>query len=55
MTALDELEPEEREMIILRYYQDMRLKDIACIMDIPVSTVRYRLKQTESKLRDKLA
>ena len=54
MTALDELEPEEREMIILRYYQDMRLKDIACIMDIPVSTGRYRLKQTESKLRDKL-
>ena len=40
MTALDELEPEEQEMIILRYYQDMRLKDIACVMDMPVSTVR---------------
>ncbi len=54
MTALDELEAEEREMIIQRYYQDMRLKDIACVMDMPVSTVRYRLKQAESKLRDKL-
>lgn len=54
MTALDGLEAEEREMIILRYYQDMRLKDIACVMDMPVSTVRYRLKQAESKLKDKL-
>ncbi len=52
--ALDTLEPAEREMIILRYYQEMRLKDIAAVMEMPVSTVRYRLKQAEKILREKL-
>lgn len=54
MEALDALEPEERELIILRYYQEMRLKDIAAVMEMPVSTARYKLKQAEKILREKL-
>ena len=51
----DEKHRKETLLLAEQMKEDMRLKDIACIMDIPVSTVRYRLKQTESKLRDKLA
>lgn len=51
--ALDALEPAEQELIILRYYQEMRLKDIAAVMEMPVSTARYRLKQAEKILREK--
>lgn len=47
MEALDILELKDREMIILQYYHEMRLKEIAVIMQMPVSTVRYRLKQAE--------
>lgn len=53
--ALDALEEQEREMIILRYYQELRIRDIGRIMDMPPSTVRLRLKKAESKLREQLA
>lgn len=43
----------ERELILLRYYQNLRLSEIAKIMDMPVSTVRYRLKQAEKYIRER--
>jgi len=52
--ALEELSEIEREIVILRYYQDLRLKEIAQILQMPVSTVRYRLKQAKKQMQEKL-
>lgn len=50
-TALDD---REREIVLLRFYQDMRLNDIAEALDISESTVKRTLKRALEKLRDKL-
>lgn len=52
--ALEELSEIEREIVILRYYQDLRLKEITQILQMPVSTVRYRLKQAKKQMQEKL-
>lgn len=49
--ALKSLEDSEREIVILRYYQELRMKDIARILEMPVSTVRHHLKKAEKKLK----
>lgn len=54
LDAVHSLESLEREIIILRYYQDLRIKDIADILDKPASTVRYTLKKAEKHLKKKL-
>ncbi|BFK93485.1 sigma-70 family RNA polymerase sigma factor [Blautia coccoides] len=43
----------ERELILLRYYQNLHLGEIARIVSMPVSTVRYRLKQAEISIKNK--
>lgn len=53
-TILYSLEEDERELIILRYYQDMTFANISKIVDKPVSTVMYLLKKAEKKIGDKL-
>ncbi len=52
--ALNSLEETEKDIVILRYYQDMRIKGISQVMDIPASTVRYKLKSAEKKLKKRL-
>ncbi|GAA0801900.1 RNA polymerase sigma factor [Faecalicatena orotica] len=52
--VLDFLDTDERELIILRYYEDMTFADISKILDMPVSTVRYSLKKVEKKIGNKL-
>ena len=41
----------EKELILLRYYQNLRLSEIAGIVSMPVSTVRYRLKLAEKYIK----
>lgn len=48
-----ELPELEKELILLRYYQNLRLAEIAGIVSLPVSTVRYRLKHAEKYIRTK--
>ncbi|GAA0741675.1 RNA polymerase sigma factor [Clostridium oceanicum] len=43
--VLDKLSPKQREIIILRFYQDLKIKDIAKIMHSGVSITKYRLKK----------
>ena len=52
--ALAALESPDREIIILRYYQELKIKDIAAVMGMPASTVRYRLKTAEKELKRRL-
>jgi len=40
--ALDHLNPEDRMMIILRYFEDMKFKEISEIMGININTLKTR-------------
>lgn len=41
--AVDRLSPENKSLIVMRFYQDLKLEEIADIMQIPLSTVKSRL------------
>ncbi|CBZ02470.1 RNA polymerase subunit sigma [Clostridium botulinum A2B3 87] len=43
--ALNKLSDNQREIIILRFYQDLKIKDIAKIMNSGISITKYRLKK----------
>ena len=52
--ALSSLEESEKEILILRYYQDHIIKEISEIMGMPASTIRYKLKNAEKTLKSRL-
>lgn len=43
---------EEREIIILRYYQDLKYKDISQITGASISRLEYYLNKSIKKLRE---
>ena len=49
--ALDELADQDKLIVELRYFEDMKLEDIAAILDENVSTVKSRLYRSLKKLR----
>jgi RNA polymerase sigma-70 factor (ECF subfamily) len=54
--ALNELPQEQKEVILLRFYHDLKLKEIAQIMNSRLSVTKYRLSrglETLSKLLSK--
>lgn len=52
--ALNRLEPKNRTIIILRYFEDMKIEDIAFVVDENVNTVKARLYRSLKKLRVQL-
>jgi RNA polymerase sigma-70 factor (ECF subfamily) len=52
--ALDSLAAEHREVLLLRFIEEMSYEDIARITDCPVGTVRSRLHYAKRALRDVL-
>ncbi len=54
LQALNSLDMSDKELIILRYYQELKLRDIARIMNLPMSTVRYKLNNAEKLIKKKL-
>ncbi|MCI8293426.1 MAG: RNA polymerase sigma factor [Hespellia sp.] len=48
--ALKQLSDEFREVIILYYFQELRLREIADILEISLPLVKYRLKQARMQL-----
>lgn len=52
--ALNRLEPKNCTIIILRYFEDMKIEDIALVVDENVNTVKARLYQSLKKLRVQL-
>jgi RNA polymerase sigma-70 factor (ECF subfamily) len=48
------LTPEHRSVVILQYYLDYSLPEIAAVLDIPVGTVRSRLHYAKRLLRSAL-
>ena len=51
---IQRLDPLDKEFIILRYYQDLKVKDIAQIVNMPPSTVGYKIKKIEKLLKIRL-
>jgi RNA polymerase sigma-70 factor (ECF subfamily) len=49
--ALNELAPEHREVLVLRYIEDMAYEEIARVVDCPVGTVRSRLHYARRAVR----
>lgn len=54
-TALEKLKPRDREIIVLRHYQDLSYKDIAAALSIPEGTVMSRLFHARKRLQSLLA
>ena len=52
--ALNQLSDIQKETVILRFYHNMKVKDIAAITHVPLPTAKSRLKQGLDKLRRKL-
>lgn len=49
--ALNKLPPEQKDIVILRYYHDLKIKEIAEILCVPSSTVKTRLYRAEKTLK----
>ncbi|MCQ4636407.1 RNA polymerase sigma factor [Anaerovorax odorimutans] len=50
--ALGRLPTELREVVILYYFHDMKLKDIAGILQIGLPLVKYRIKRAKAQLEE---
>jgi RNA polymerase sigma-70 factor (ECF subfamily) len=48
--ALQKLPIEQREAVVLRYYQDLAFDDIAAVCDVPLSTAKMRVYRGIQKL-----
>jgi RNA polymerase sigma-70 factor, ECF subfamily len=53
--ALDKIEPEQRQIVMLREYQGLTYQEIAEVLKIPVGTVRSKLFRAKLALRELLA
>jgi RNA polymerase sigma-70 factor (ECF subfamily) len=53
--ALARLEPEQREVVLLREYEGLSYQEIAVLLKVPVGTVRSRLFRAKLALRELLA
>jgi RNA polymerase sigma-70 factor (ECF subfamily) len=53
--ALNELDPEDATVILLRDLQDIPYEDIARVLKIPVGTVKSRLHRARQALKARLA
>ncbi|CAN5595437.1 N/A [soil metagenome] len=49
--ALTGLGPDDRVVLALRYYRDLRIEDIAAILGVPPGTVTSRLHRAHLRLR----
>ena len=49
--AIESLEKEDKTVVILRYYEDMKLEDIAKVLNENLSTVKSRLYRSMKKLK----
>lgn len=53
-SILGELDSKYREPLVLHYYEDMPYKDIADVLQVPVSTVGVRIQRGKAMLKKKI-
>lgn len=49
--ALDQLPEKQKSVIILKYYEDMKISEIASVLELPEGTVKAYLHKGKEKLR----
>jgi RNA polymerase sigma-70 factor (ECF subfamily) len=49
--ALSLLEPEEREILVLKYFNELSIKEISTIIDAPPGTIKSRLYRARKKVK----
>ena len=49
--ALDRLEPALKSVVLLRFFEEMKLREIAAVLRLPLSTVKSRLYRALELLR----
>ena len=49
-TAIDLLKPKYKTVIILKYFDDMKIDDISDVLDLPINTVKSQLKRARQSL-----
>lgn len=52
--ALGDLPPDQRDVVVLFYFDDLKSEEIAAILRVPHATVRTRLARAREKLRGTL-
>lgn len=52
--AIDRLDPAYKKVVILHYFRDYPLKQIAAILNVPIGTVSWRLSVARQMLAEKL-
>ena len=52
--CIQELEEKYREVLILRYQEEMSYEKIAAVLELPVSTIETRIHRGKKMLREKL-
>lgn len=52
--AIDELPPKYKTIIILRYFEDFKIEEIADVLDVNISTIKTRLYKAHKLLRLKV-
>ncbi|MGD9159827.1 MAG: sigma-70 family RNA polymerase sigma factor [Desulfobacteraceae bacterium] len=45
---------EDKELVLLRFYDELRLNEIAEVFNVPVGTIKSRLNRLLSRLREKI-
>ncbi|MBP5335575.1 MAG: sigma-70 family RNA polymerase sigma factor [Bacteroidales bacterium] len=50
--ALDRIPEKEKAAIVLFYFEDKSIKEIAVILDMPIGTVKYNLSMGRNHLRE---
>ncbi|SDS14418.1 RNA polymerase sigma-70 factor, ECF subfamily [Paenibacillaceae bacterium GAS479] len=53
--TLDELPKVQREVVLLRFYQDLKLQDIADVLQLPLGSVKTHLYKALRRLKSKLS
>ena len=54
-THLTKLPTEERHALALFYFEEMKLSEIAVILEVPIGTVKSRLNRARGKLREQMS
>ena len=52
--ALEQIPEKERAVIVLHYFEDRSVKEIAAILGIPAGTVKYQLSSGRQHLKDRI-
>ena len=53
--ALDRIPEKEKTAIVLFYFEDKSIKEIAAIMDMPIGTVKYSLSVGRNHLKEHIS